>query len=659
MAVYPSGVFIDMSWFYGPGQFNKGEAYLKITNVRLIGDSTNGFFVVDFEILTKPGYAQPGDPYVSIDIANFCIEDTFNIGSSGTSGTSGESSGTSGTSGTGGTSGTSGTSWNDWNVFGTYNYEITIPDDMPITDWTEKDINNNYIYKPGAGEILLSHSSFIPSGVYPGTKKIAFSFWDNDVVTPGPSNSLFSFFANTLAITPYKHLYLKITSSTGNDSISKISEIDQVGTSDDGFFVLTYYDETGDVGYDISSIMFYDIPIPSSSGTSGISGTSSIIGRVVSHLEYTNQFGGGFMQSSYYKWTKAHHRLRGPMTVIMIGGGGAGGGGAYNSNTDFSISGGGGGAGASVSTLKFSVRDIGLANKYLVTDSEQMFSIRPHLFVPDEADIFVGRGARGGYASKIDGLDGEGNLHGYDTIFMGTWKFDNITYTSFDQPNNIVTPTKITKQQFIAPGGAGGGGGTSFDNISFDSTSDVVFTPGGAVESILDESGIVCYVGGPGGVGLSSKTHPQRFFGDIIPRNNSHHLPLAWNDRFNGVYNRPSPMAPAGGGGGGGYVSDILLSNGYTHADESGPGGKILKINALSLEENPFVNDPVNHASTFGTFFGFGGRGGNVQNNVLPESGIFYGGGGGGGGSSRINTAQDGADGGNGVCIIIESGRIF
>jgi hypothetical protein len=51
---------------------------------------------------------------------------------------------------------------------------------------------------------------------------------------------------------------------------------------------------------------------------------------------------------------------------------------------------------------------------------------------------------------------------------------------------------------------------------------------------------------------------------------------------------------------------------------------------------------------------GMGGHGGSVQLGVLPTIGNNYGAGGGGGGASRTLISQDGADGGDGVCIIIE-----
>ena len=483
---------------------------------------------------------------------------------------------------------------------------------MPITDWEELDVYGNYKYKPTIRTALLSHSSFVGSGGYPGTKKIAFSFWDNGVIVPNSSNSLFDFFVD-LVVTQTQTLYLSIGPLVlQNPVVCQISDIQQIGTSSDGFFVLTYFDETGELNFDVSTVTFYTILEQASSGTSGTSGIETINNAFI--VSATTPKG----QSSYYEWTPTLHPDVSLVEITIVGGGGGGGGGCLNSDTTFSIAGGGGGGGASVISANLSDRDL----SYPI-------------------QIWVGAGGNGGLGSIINGNDGFSGGDGHNTIVY--------------LPGNTF---------LVAFGGEGGRGGTMWNNLPGRSRrlDGVPLVKGGRVIS-NDMIGRDTITGGPGGFGRASKTDPAYdLFGYLIPPIDSHNLPYGFNVanqpiRSTSQFNTPSSIAPTGGGGGGGYVSTNLSILGLLDSDVVIRGGRILYKNKYTNEKNShgsWFPDYLNSVPFSNTVFGLGGDGGSVQSSNLPGVGNNYGGGGGGGGAARAISGQDGADGANGICVIVE-----
>jgi hypothetical protein len=219
----------------------------------------------------------------------------------------------------------------------------------------------------------------------------------------------------------------------------------------------------------------------------------------------------------------------------------------------------------------------------------------------------------------------------------------------------------------VAHGGQGGSGGKMWNNPSGRSlrSDGIPLVPGGKVLA-LDSHYQDVIIGGPGGYGRASKIDPAYDeFGYLIPPIDSHNLPYGFITtnqpiRRNSKFNKPSSVAPTGGGGGGGYVSDNLKNLGLSDADNDILGGRVLRENIYTNESNYAYGDLTNNINTIESILygnvrlGMGGNGGSVNLGNPPSIGNEYGGGGGGGGASRLYSAQNGADGGNGVCIIIE-----
>jgi len=258
-------------------------------------------------------------------------------------------------------------------------------------------------------------------------------------------------------------------------------------------------------------------------------------------------------------------------------------------------------------------------------------------------DIWVGAGGSGGLGAITNNSDGLNGGDGHDTILLIN-----------------------SKELIVANGGKGGEGGKMWNNIpGVSSRNDgVALVRGGLVLShYIDTDNLI--IGGPGGYGRSSKTDPAYdIFGYMIPPIDSHDLPYGFitNNqpiRDFGQFNIPSNISPTGGGGGGGYVSTNLLNMGLLDANVPIPGGKILQKNKYTNELNPMysLSIPTTNISFYNTVIGMGGDGGSIQSSQLPQNGNNYGGGGGGGGASRNTSAQNGGDGADGMCIIIEKNR--
>lgn len=208
-------------------------------------------------------------------------------------------------------------------------------------------------------------------------------------------------------------------------------------------------------------------------------------------------------------------------------------------------------------------------------------------------------------------------------------------------------------------------------------------------------------IGGPGGHGISmSISGAERFF-NFAPnlpwnpetdRRELNNLFLPWGGgkrlmyyhEYRTVgYDLPSKVAPTGGGGGNGPVLPLIKAREQFKLDN--PGLDIDSIETIDRPDTPYGGKPgfyYIHDTRAGkggrntirnTIFddipmGQGGDGGNFFDYVpggispsLPTNGGLYGGGGGGGASLFFDIStpedevvgQDGADGGDGVVVII------
>lgn len=208
-------------------------------------------------------------------------------------------------------------------------------------------------------------------------------------------------------------------------------------------------------------------------------------------------------------------------------------------------------------------------------------------------------------------------------------------------------------------------------------------------------------IGGPGGHGISMSVNGAERFFNFAPnlpwsiqtdRSELNNLFLPWGGgkrlmyyhEYRTVgYDLPSDVAPTGGGGGNGPILPLIKAREQFKLDN--PGLDIDSIETIDRPDTPYGGKPgfyyihdtragkggrnkIRNTIFDGIPMGQGGDGGNFFDYVpggispsLPTNGGLYGGGGGGGASLFFDIStpedevvgQDGADGGDGVIIII------
>lgn len=357
------------------------------------------------------------------------------------------------------------------------------------------------------------------------------------------------------------------------------------------------------------------------------------------------------------------------VTVIAVGGGGAGGGGVVAKEDHHIAVGGAGGGGGNISYTNFTNVSSSLILQCFVgrtaiggSTGSQTASIslndessRPlnYVFGNDVTNI--------DFTNFVTGSPGE---NGYPTIVY-----------VFGQPITLVHMEEI-----YASGGIGGLGGYSFSILSgsrppiltgsmldgyiSSSLNKPYALSGGTNKNAVLSKGETILGGGPGGYGIAlpldklggdkySNSAPSLPWGyrpdnSTDPYNYADGGPLrlpfgVHPNKANLNYDKPSDIAPTGGGGGNGWVTSSLE---VTSSITIGTGGKLNKFTKI-LEYD---------VST-------GGNGGNrsTENNLsvtLPTTGSGAGAGGGGGASDYyLGEAQIGANGKEGIVVVISRGN--